>query len=368
MSLSIFLITLAFIILLQSAIPFLLKQTIVFGVTIPENHTKEPAISSYKRFYSATILITGFIALIGYFFWANNSTLSEDQIVLAGLAIQFGVLFLSMTMYLYFHAKTTKLKRTHNWGAGLKQVRIADLASHAKDEMLPSYIFVLPSLITVGLMVYTASRYSQLPDMIPTHWDVTGQPDAFSPKTPFSTISILLILLVIQGMMLGINVMTKRSGIKLTSAKKKSSQIQQLAFRKYSSWFLFLTTVLITILFGFIQLVIIQGEIGNAAFMAAIPLGFLLIMLIVSAVYAFKVGQGGSRIRVTAEDEETIGTTYVDDDQYWKGGIFYVNKSDPSIFVEKRFGVGWTINFGNPIGYVFLFGPILLILFISIFL
>ncbi|KWW21895.1 hypothetical protein AS888_05255 [Peribacillus simplex] len=368
MSLSIFLITLAFIILLQSAIPFLLKGSIVFGVTIPEQHMKERAISSYKRFYSATILITGFLALIVYFLWAKNRTLSEDQVVFAGLAIQFGILFLCMIMYLYFHAKTTKLKRTHKWGAGLKPVRIADLASHAKDEMLPSYMFALPALITAGLLVYTASQYSQLPAMIPTHWDIDGQPDAFSQKTSFSAISLLLILLVIQGMLFGINVMTKRSGIKLTSAKKKSSQVQQLAFRKYSSWFLFFTTVLITILFGFIQLVIIQGGMGNAAFMAAVPLGFLSIMLIVTAVYAFKVGQGGSRIQVTAEEEETMDTTFVDDDQYWKAGIFYVNKNDPSIFVEKRFGVGWAINFGNPIGYIFLLVSILLILLISFFI
>ena len=367
MSLSIFLITLAFIVVLQSAVPFLLKRTIVFGVTIPENHTDEPALASYKRFYSATVFFAGFIALFGYFFWANYSTLSEDQIVLTGLAIQFGVLFLSMALYLYFHAKTTQLKRTHNWGAGLKQVRIADLASHSKDEMLPSYMYVLPLIITIGLMVYTASQYSLLPDMIPMHWGVSGQPDVFSTKTPFSAISSMLILLVIQGMMLGINAMAKRSGIKLTSAKKKSSQIQQLAFRKYTSWFLFLTTILITILCGFLQLVTIHEGLGSDVLMMAMPLGFLLIILIVTAVYAFKVGQGGSRIRVTAEDEETIGTTYVDDDHYWKAGVFYVNKNDPSIFVEKRFGVGWTINFGNPIGYVILFGPLLLILLISFF-
>jgi len=32
----------------------------------------------------------------------------------------------------------------------------------------------------------------------------------------------------------------------------------------------------------------------------------------------------------------------------WKAGIFYVNREDPSLFVEKRFGIGYTLNFGNP--------------------
>lgn len=36
-----------------------------------------------------------------------------------------------------------------------------------------------------------------------------------------------------------------------------------------------------------------------------------------------------------------------DDDVYWLHG-FYNNPNDPRINVEKRFGIGFTINFGNP--------------------
>jgi uncharacterized membrane protein len=35
-------------------------------------------------------------------------------------------------------------------------------------------------------------------------------------------------------------------------------------------------------------------------------------------------------------------------DRYWKGGVFYVNCDDPALFVDKRFGIGYTLNFGNP--------------------
>ena len=40
------------------------------------------------------------------------------------------------------------------------------------------------------------------------------------------------------------------------------------------------------------------------------------------------------------------------DDRYWKLGAFYVNPQDPSLFVERRFGVGWTMNFGNRWGVI----------------
>lgn len=285
--------------------------------------------------YSTIISSIGLLSLFVFAIWANSNTLTEEQIVLTGLAIQFGILFLGMALYLYFHAKITQLKRTNNWGTDLKQIRIVDLAIRTKDEMLPTSIYALPIVITIGLIAYTATQYGNMPDMIPTHWGPNGQPDAFSPKTPFSVIALLLIQLIMQGMLLGFNALIKRSGIKLNAAKSKSSQVQQLSFRKYSSWFLFMTTVLSTILMSFLHLSTIHDGIGNTALMLAMPLSFLLFILIGTAIYAFKVGQSGSRIDVAFEDEATLGVTDVDDDQYWKFGAIYVNKNDPSIFVEK---------------------------------
>jgi uncharacterized membrane protein len=49
-------------------------------------------------------------------------------------------------------------------------------------------------------------------------------------------------------------------------------------------------------------------------------------------------------------------------------GNFYYNKKDPSIFVEKRIGVGWDVNLGNPIGMIFMGLPIILILIVIIYL
>jgi uncharacterized membrane protein len=46
-------------------------------------------------------------------------------------------------------------------------------------------------------------------------------------------------------------------------------------------------------------------------------------------------------------------------DACWKGGLFYFNPADPALWVEKRFGIGWTFNFGNPRAW-FVVGGILL--------
>jgi len=353
---------------MQSATPFLLKPTVAFGVIVPEEFTGDSTIVAYKRIYAVSIFITGFISLFAYLYLASNSYLSEESIVLTGLAVQFGLLFVSAGLYFYFHAQTTRLKQRNHWGADLKQVQIAELAIRTKDEMLPSYVYVLPMIITVGLIVYTATQYSNMPDLIPTHWGPNGQADTFSEKTPFSVIALLLILLITQAMMAGVNAFTKQSGIRLSAVKRKTSKVQQLSFRKYTSWFIYMMSILMTILFGFLQLATIHDDLGDAALMLVLPLGFLLITLLATAIYAFKVGQSGSRIEVKLEEEMITGITDVDDDEHWKFGIFHINRNDPSVFVEKRFGLGWTINFGNPIGYVVMFVPLLIILAISFLL
>jgi uncharacterized membrane protein len=46
-------------------------------------------------------------------------------------------------------------------------------------------------------------------------------------------------------------------------------------------------------------------------------------------------------------DRETLDAWHKDP-RNWKLGILYYNRQDRRIFPPKRFGIGWTVNFGNP--------------------
>jgi uncharacterized membrane protein len=59
----------------------------------------------------------------------------------------------------------------------------------------------------------------------------------------------------------------------------------------------------------------------------------------------------GARVPVTRRRPSVM---YRDDDRYWPGGIFYHNPDDPDLFVPRRSGLGWTINFGHPRSRYFL--------------
>lgn len=364
MALMIFSITIGFLAIAETVIPYLVKRTVVFGVSVPAGETKDSKLSAYKKAYSLTVFGFSSFSLAAYWAWAASTSPAEEHLVLAGTAIQFGIMLVSMALYFYFHGKTAQRKRAQKWGEDLKQVKITDLSARSKDEMLPWYVYLYPIVVTLGVIGYTATQYGALPDQIPTHWGPNGKPDAFTAKSPLSVITPMIVLLSMQGMFLGINEATKRSGIKISAARPEASRIRQLTLRKYSSWFMFIVCVLMTMLFAFLQLTTIhEGLVGDAV-MLILPIVFLLVVLIGSIVFAVKVGTAGEQ---AGSEPSAKGIGDYDEDDYWKGGLFYFNKNDPSIFVEKRFGIGWTINFANPKGYLLVFGPLLIILLVSYF-
>ena len=62
--------------------------------------------------------------------------------------------------------------------------------------------------------------------------------------------------------------------------------------------------------------------------------------------WMFRVGQGGQREVAPAARQEVHGDATPD--HAWKvGGLYYVNPHDPAMWVENRFGLGYTLNFGN---------------------
>lgn len=45
---------------------------------------------------------------------------------------------------------------------------------------------------------------------------------------------------------------------------------------------------------------------------------------------------------------------------HWVAGMFYVNPDDPAILVRKRYGYGWTFNFGHWVSWLVLAVPVVI--------
>ncbi len=66
------------------------------------------------------------------------------------------------------------------------------------------------------------------------------------------------------------------------------------------------------------------------------------------------------------DDRPSTSVVFRDDDRYWYGGILYNNPDDPALFVEKRYGLGWTLNFGHPQARLVLIGLLVVTLVLSV--
>jgi len=92
-----------------------------------------------------------------------------------------------------------------------------------------------------------------------------------------------------------------------------------------------------------------------------ITLGLPFIMIIGALGIALYAGNGGSRLKLREEGLKSVEDSLEesDDDQYWKGGLIYYNIDDPSVFVEKRVGIGWTVNMGTMQGKLLIMGTLI---------
>jgi len=84
---------------------------------------------------------------------------------------------------------------------------------------------------------------------------------------------------------------------------------------------------------------------SNTNWILWVVIGVVVVVLGGAIWLGVTTGQGGARL-----GGNSANATDRMDDRYWKFGGIYVNSNDPAIFVERRVGLGWTINFGNPRG------------------
>ena len=209
-----------------------------------------------------------------------------------------------------------------------------DLA--APRERLPGgpIVAALPVLSLVALGIWAGLHLDSLPRRFPVHWGIHGA-DRWVTTTRTSVFGYLAVqaavCLLPIGLAWGLLNWSRRistTGACATAERRFRSRIVQL---------LIVTAYLLTAPAWFAMF--------NGA-SAAIDIWGLALAAVIGAfvVAVMRSGQGGSRAVVNT------GSVLLGDrtpDACWKWGVLYINPADPSILIEKRFGVGYTLNFGN---------------------
>lgn len=237
------------------------------------------------------------------------------------------------------------------------------LADTPSTLILP--VVALGFSLAVGLfaIAHAWSAYPELPPRVPTHFGPSGRPDAWAVKS-FSSVMALPVGTLAMGVLLSATaVLAARAKRAVRQRDGGVSLEAQLRFRQATARLLSAVAILTTAMMATISYYAVRTAAGEATGMPPWMMVYLVALLgcaVGGTLYiAIRYGQGGARWeRRTATAPLTDGLA---DNERWILGAFYVNRDDPSIFVEKRFGIGYTINLGNPKAVLLLVGFFLLI-------
>lgn len=308
--------------------------------------------SSYKKSINILFLIVVLTSILSIFlFKFNIAFIFTIEIILYSV---FSIYFLRKYYIKVITLKKDLLKNSNKDLEKIKYKTSIDTELVNRKCKLKKKFTILFSIclfFSVASSLYLVLNYNNLPDTIPTHWNLYGESDAFAEKSiknvffmSFIDISFVLLLSIMT-----IETIGAKSNINIKDIENnREKYIIYLNRIGYSS---LITTLSIQLLTTINPIFIIKD--------IDIPMIFILQALFIPIIVSFFIIYNYMKLDSILSKENT---GLFEDDEKWIYGFIYFNKEDPSTIVRKRFGSGWTINMGSTKGKLIIIVLILLTL------
>ena len=215
---------------------------------------------------------------------------------------------------------------------------------HHRPPIVWPILAVLAIAIAVAIGV---AEYPHLPDPIATRFDLAGHATATAAKSIWSVFGALMIAAAVVLLLSGLSVAASRFTVRPVGGDT-ATQASTRARVQRGVLAALLSQLSFVIALGMSVIVVTQWLAGGSSVIgwSAIVLVVLVVVVVITAVVRTRRGLDG----VNRRDEPRRSPDAPDDDRHWKGGMIYVNRDDPAVWVPKRFGLGWTLNLGRPAG------------------
>lgn len=309
------------------------NKNVLLGVTLPAYAIEDERVKAYQKEYKKMLKIysaAALILLIPMLFINKYFSIEFTYMMLWVL----GMAFTLEIPHSIIHKKMMKLKKENEWFVGkMHVVSIDTTVSRLKKAsavspfwyLIPLYISIIPGLMYIE-----------------------------KKGTELLLCAILSPCLVIMLFLIS------RSFLKMKSKVYSENTDINLAINSQNKrlWsIVWLTSAFCqSLMMLFTQRQILSVREINAALFIFTVIFFSLLNIIL-LVYVF-IKDRTTQNQLLANDEKQI---YTDDDEYWINGTTYCNPNDSSIMVEKRLGIGSTINIGTKAGKIINYGAYLLI-------
>lgn len=351
--------------------PYYSRRGTPFGITVPSSHQQDSFIQMRKkRFFIQNVLLSILLS-IPIVFLSNFEDQTAQDMWSGVYVIGAMLVFLVLTFILYLkNRKAIQLwKKEEQIIVETKKERIVvDTNYHRDLNAVSTRTIVIVQLVIVLISVAVIGFfYDRIPNQFPIHWNSQNIPDRSVEKSPLSVMMMPAMQLLMIPVLAFSHYAFIKSKQKLLTNYPQITSYQSKKFRR--AWSInFLVTSIAT------QLLLTSTNFFSLFFAEDMAFGWmgLLICLFIfgivgySSFLTWKYGQGGEKLVFSEIDEPVEEVTEVDEEKYWKLGVFYYNPDDPSIFVEKRFGIGSTINLARWQSWACITGLVLFCIFLGV--
>ena len=339
--------------------PRISRRGLLFGVYIGEEASAGEAARRITRsWYLGMGLWLAAVVGIGLFMGLRHQSMVGSLASLFLLPIGF------LEEYLRAYSRARGLAHQR----GVPPAAAFILVGESRPLFLPFLAMAFGLAGGLYALGFAWSHYSELPNLVPVHFGLMGKPDGWRPRSIFSAMMPSILCLIMGVGIAGMAYLIGQAKRAVRSDDQGVSFHAQQRFRRIMANFLAIVSLLLTAMLAILAQSSIRVALGREQALSPAMMILSLVLVAVSfagSIYiALKYGQGGSRLEESAAERPL--TNGLADNRLWILGMIYVNRDDPSIFVERRFGLGYTINFGNPKAVALLCGFLGLIILIAV--
>lgn len=328
-----------------------------FGVSIKQDYINKEEFRLLDKEYKKLLNI-GFLAIflicLFFIFILDKGSFAFTFFILSSIAY-------SSLIYIKIHNNTKKLKHRlletdENCDINLSSKSVIDVNFiNERDKIVKKfkYIYLIPIFISCVVSIYTFNQYSKIPDMVPTHWNFLGVSDSFIDKSYFNIISLIFSQLILSLLLSFMSISTIKSRVRIDPENIEESRLENIKYLNKVGYTFLVLILSINLLITHSLMASIYGP--NLNIVVAVLFFLITISCTIYLTYIY----------IKSPNSKSTSSYSPDDDEnYWIWGFIYNNPNDPSFMVQKRFGIGWTINIATPLGKIFLICTLLLFIFL----
>lgn len=301
---------------LMLAMPRLGRGSTFFAVTVPPGFAESPAGRAIRRTYSfgtLAAMLVSLAAITPLWWWLEPEAALAAACTIGSLGVSFGAIavFVLCRQRAMAYSQDRSAERRIEL---LPPDRLRDIVPR------PLWLHAVPYAPVLAAMAWLAGQAASASDA----------ESALSPIGPaviYGLPLLMLATLALMHLIMPLGLLIRR----LPGHRSRVAAINRMLL-----WMM----LFLGLLGGWNSLAVLYGEAWIGGVLGtAVNLACTLAMLMVPIA----MWRAGSFTRPGQPDEGDRSP-----DAAWKLGLIYYNPEDPALWLEKRFGVGYTLNFGRP--------------------